>query len=777
MDPGSSQRLESLFARALELEPRERTTWLAGLSGADAALRAELDSLLGHLERSSRFLARPATEAAFSPVPPQRIASYRIVRELGSGGMGVVYLAEQDQPRREVALKVLRAGIRSPQALRRFEHEAVALARLHHPGIAQIFEAGTADWGSGPQPFFAMELVRGRTLGEHVRERACSVRARLELLAQACDALDHAHERGVVHRDLKPSNILVEVLADGAHVKVLDFGVARVTEVTDANVEGASRLTDGGQVLGTLPYMSPEQAAGDRSALDARSDVYALGAIGYELLSGVPPLDVLDRPLHEAVRIVCQAEPEPLASRGVRVDRDLETILSKALDKDPRRRYGSAGELAADLRRQLEHRPIHARPASRTYRLAKFTRRHRALVTGLALTFLALCGGLLATRHQAVVAAAERDRADDETRVARAVADFQRDMLARVDPERDGREVRLASVLDDAARALPGALAGQPAAEGGVRAMLGTSYQSLGLVVEAEQQLVHAVRLLTAARGAEHDETLRARAVAAGVAADLGRYDEAVHETETVWRAWSARHGRRHPEALILELNLAKLYLLVERGEEAERIARANLALRREVFGPDHAEFLNGLSSLGQLLWAQGRFEEAEPLLREAVETGAVVEGEDHPRTLQRRAELASVLIQTQRLEEAELLLRATIASGRTVFGAEHGELLAIEHNLGALLERRGQPEEAEDLFRRVIEVQERVLGPEHPDAWIARTSLAGLLYRQERCAEAEPLFAQVLADQQRVLPPDDPDLADTHAWLERTRQRLASGR
>ncbi len=777
MDPGSSQRLESLFARALELEPRQRTTWLAGLSGADAALRAELDSLLGHLDRSSRFLARPATEGALSPVPPQRIASYRIVRELGSGGMGVVYLAEQDQPRREVALKVIRAGISSPQALRRFEHEAVALARLHHPGIAQIFEAGTADWGSGPQPFFAMELVRGRTLGEHVRERACSVRARLELLAQACDALDHAHERGVVHRDLKPSNILVEVLADGARIKVLDFGVARVTDVTDAGMQAASRLTDGGQVLGTLPYMSPEQAAGDRTALDARSDVYALGAIGYELLSGVPPLDVLDRPLHEAVRIVCEAEPEPLASRGVRVDRDLETILSKALDKDPRRRYGSAGELAADLRRQLEHRPIHARPASRAYRLAKFTRRHRALVSGLALTFLALCGGLLATRHQAVVAAAERDRADDEARVARAVADFQRDMLARVDPERDGREVRLASVLDDAAQALPGALADQPAAEGGVRAMLGTSYQSLGLVAEAEEQLEHAVRLLTAARGAEHDETLRARAVLAGVVADLGRYDEAVQETETVWRAWSARHGRRHPEALILELNLAKLYLMVERGEEAERIARENLELRREIFGPDHAEFLNGLSSLGQLLWAQGRFAEAEPLLREAVETGAALEGENHPRTLQRRAELASVLIQTQRLEEAELLLRATIESGRTVFGAEHGEMLAFEHNLGALLERRGQPEEAEDLFRRVIEVQERVLGPEHPDAWIARSSLAGLLYRQDRCAEAEPLFAQVLADQQRVLPPDDPDLANTRAWLERTRARLAAQR
>lgn len=774
MDSGSSLRLESLFARALELEPRNRATWLASLSGADAALRAELDSLLVHLERSSHFLARPATDAAFLAVRPERIASYRILHELGSGGMGVVYLAEQDKPRREVALKVIRAGISSAESLRRFEHEAVALARLHHPNIAQIFEAGTADWGFGPQPFFAMEFVQGKMLSEHVRERACSVHERLTLLAQACDALDHAHGRGVVHRDLKPSNILVEIMLGGSQIKVLDFGVARVTDV---GVQTASRLTDAGQVLGTLSYMSPEQACGDWLAVGAESDVYSLGAIGYELFGGAPPLDVLGRPLHEAVRIVCDTEPEPLASRGVRIDREIETILFKALDKDPRRRYGSARELAEDLRRHMQNRPILARPPSRTYRLAKFTRRHRALVAGVSLTFLALLGGLIATRRQAVVAASERDRADDEAQVARAVAEFQRDMLARVDPEIDGREVLLADVLDDAAAALPGALADLPAAEGGVRAMLGASYQSLGLTSEAEEQFGRAVQLMAAARGANHDETLRARAGSASVVADRGRYAEALQETEAVLRAWIERHGRHHPEALILELNLSKLYVLVDRAVEAERITRENLELRREVFGQEHAEFLNGLSALGQLLWSQGRFGEAEPLLRQALERGSALQGEDHPRTLQRRAELASVLIQTQRLEEAEALLRATIEAGRAVFGEEHGEMMAFEHNLGALLERRGRAAEAEAQFREVIEIQGRVLGHEHPDAWIAQQSLAGLLFRRDRCEEAEPLFASVLAAQTRVLPADDPELSNTRAWLERTRLKLASKR
>ncbi len=773
MDPQSTRRLESLFARALELAPAERATWLASLSGADAELRAELDSLLTHLERSSQFLARPATEAAFVGARPERIASYRVLGELGSGGMGVVYLAEQDKPRREVALKVIRAGFTSPAALRRFEHEATALARLHHANIAQIFEAGTADWGFGPQPFFAMEFVQGRTLGEHVREHASSERERLTLLAQACDALEHAHGRGVVHRDLKPSNILVESRADGAQIKVLDFGVARVTDV---GLQTASRLTDAGQVLGTLPYMSPEQACGE-ALVDARSDVYALGAIGYELFAGQPPLDVLGRPLHEAVRIVCDTEPEPLVSRGVRVEREVETILSKALDKDPRRRYGSAGEMAADLRRHMQHRPILARPPSRTYRLAKFTRRHRALVVGLALTFLTLLGGLIATRHQAVVAAGERDRADDEARVARAAADFQRDMLARVDPEVDGRSVRLADVLDDAAAALPGALADLPAAEGGVRVMLGGSYQSLGLATEAEAQLVRAVELLKRARGVDHDETLRARAVLASVVADRGRYAEAVGTTEEVLQAWIARHGRRHPEALVLELNLSKLYALVDRTEEGERMARANLALRREVFGEDSAEFLDALSSLGQMLWAQGRFAESEPLLRQALDTGRTLQGETHPRTLQRSAELASVLMQTQRLDEAEELLRSAVEAGREVFGPEHAEMLAFRHNLGALLERRGQTAEAEALFREVLALQERVLGPAHPDAWTVQQSLAGLLFRQKRFTEAEPLFARVLAEQEGVLGPDDPECAATRAWLERTRQALAPQR
>lgn len=772
MDPRSTRRLETLFAHALELAPPERAAWLAGLSGDDAELRAELDSLLMHLERSSRFLARPASEAVLA-ARPERIASYRVLRELGSGGMGVVYLAEQDKPRREVALKVVRAGFTSPAALRRFEHEAEALARLHHPNIAQIFEAGTADWGLGPQPFFAMEFVRGQPLSEHVRERASDASERLTLLAQACDALEHAHGRGVVHRDLKPSNILVEESADGAQIKVLDFGVARVTDI---GLQTASRLTDAGQVLGTLPYMSPEQARGD-ARVDARSDVYSLGAIGYELFAGEPPLAVLGRPLHEAVRIVCDGEPEPLASRGVRVEREVETILAKALDKDPRRRYGSARELAADLRRHMQHRPILARPPSRTYRLAKFTRRHRALVGGLALAFVTLLGGLIATRRQAVVAAAERDRADDEARVARAVADFQRDMLARVDPEADGREVHLADVLDAAAAALPGALAGEPAAEGGVRAMLGGSYQSLGLAAEAEAQLARALELLGEARGAEHDETLRARAVRASVTADLGRYDEALRDTEEVLHVWSERHGPRDPETLVLELNLAKLYALVERVEEGEALARANLALRREVFGEQHPEYLDGLSSLGQMLWSAGRLEEAEPLLREALETGLALQGEDHPRTLQRRAELASVLMQTGRLEEAEALLRASIEAGRRVFGPEHAEMMAFQHNLGALLERRGRPAEAEALFRQVLEVQERVLGPEHPDAWTVRQSLAGLLFRQARFAEAEAHFARVLVEQERVLAADDPECAATRVWLERARERLAQGR
>jgi hypothetical protein len=325
-----------------------------------------------------------------------------------------------------------------------------------------------------------MELVRGSTLPRS-RRPAASTRERLRLFAEVCDAVA-THRRGIVHRDLKPANVLVDESSDAPQVKVLDFGIARIT---GSDVATLVSVTGTGQLLGTLPYMSPEQASSDAASLDPRSDVYALGVLGYQLLCDRLPLDVVGKPLHEAVRIVREDEPTPASRFHPSLRGEIETILGKTLEKDPGRRYPSASELAADVRRHLSDEPIRASPPSSAYILRKFARRNRALVSAVAGAFLALCAGLVATAWQARKAIRERDRANEasqrawnEGKRAQAIARFQREMLSRVQPENDGRDVKLADALDAAKAALPGDLAGDPAAEGGVRKTLGESYHA-----------------------------------------------------------------------------------------------------------------------------------------------------------------------------------------------------------------------------------------------------------------------------------------------------------
>lgn len=331
------------------------------------------------------------------------VARYRVLRVIGEGGMATVYEAEQDHPRRTVALKILRPGLSNPKLLRRFEQESQALGRLQHPGIAQIFEAGTADTGFGPQPYFAMELIRGRTLDAHADVCGLTPPQRLELVARIAEAVHHAHQRGVIHRDLKPGNIIVD---ESGQPKVLDFGIARAT---DSDTRATSQ-TDVGQLLGTLTYMSPEQTLADPLEIDIRSDVYALGVILYELLAGRLPYTAA-RTLPDTVRAIRDEEPVRLGLVDRRFRGDVETIVATALEKDRTRRYGSAVELAADIRRHLADQPIVARPPTTAYQLRKFARRHRALVSSAAAVLLVLLAGVITSVWQAAEAARERDRA------------------------------------------------------------------------------------------------------------------------------------------------------------------------------------------------------------------------------------------------------------------------------------------------------------------------------------------------------------------------------
>jgi WD40 repeat protein len=418
-------RVRALFDHAAELPPEERGAFLDAACPGDLDLRAEVEGLLacdaptGAGTQDGDFLISPLVRSPEEPAvlsPPPVLAPvlpcighYRLLRLLGEGGMGVVYEAEQDNPRRTVALKLIRPGLVAPALVARFTHEAQILGRLHHPGIAQVHEAGlTADG----QPYFALELIHGMPLDRYVRSHGLDVPARLELLAKVCDAVQHAHDKGVIHRDLKPGNILVD---EAGQPKVLDFGVARAT---DADLQTATGRTEIGQLLGTLGYMSPEQIAADPALIDQRSDVYTLGVIFFELLADRPPYNVAGLPLPEAARVIRDQDPSALGSINTVLRGDVETIVTRAMEKDRTRRYPSAGELAADVRRHLHNEPIRARPASAGYLLRKFARRHKALVGGVAGVVAALVTGLIGTLLFAFREAEQRRQAEHSARVA-----------------------------------------------------------------------------------------------------------------------------------------------------------------------------------------------------------------------------------------------------------------------------------------------------------------------------------------------------------------------
>ncbi|HZW08792.1 MAG TPA: protein kinase [Phycisphaerales bacterium] len=442
MTPERLRQVEAIFIAAVELPPSQRATFIAEQCRGDEGLRAEVESLLGHASGSVGMLDVPPVAApigaTFNYEPLQveatlpadrRLGSYRVLKFLGAGGMGVVYLAEQERPRRTVALKVIRGAMASRSLLRRFEHEAEILGRMHHAGIAQIYEAGVAETEQGPQPFLAMELVEGPPITDFAEARRLSTRERLELLARVCDAIHHAHQRGVIHRDLKPSNILVD--AHG-QPKILDFGVARAI---DAELQVTTMRTSVGQLIGTLPYMSPEQIAADPAEIDNRADVYALGVLTFEVLAGRLPFDLRSRSIPEAARIIRDESPTRLSTVDRTLRGDVETIVATALAKDKARRYQTAAELADDMRRYLAGEPIAARESSAAEVLRRSLRRYRGALAAGVLVLLALgaftaYASIQSLRSRALAMSESVARAEES--LARGQAEDQRRLATQL---------------------------------------------------------------------------------------------------------------------------------------------------------------------------------------------------------------------------------------------------------------------------------------------------------------------------------------------------------
>ena len=717
---------------------------------------------------------------------PEAFGRYRILRLLGEGGMGAVYEAEQEQPQRRVALKVIKAGMASPQLLRRFEQESQALGRLQHAGIAQIYEAGTADTAFGTQPYFAMEFIHGSTLLEYVKEHRLNTRQRLKLMAQVSEAVHHAHQRGIIHRDLKPRNILVNA---AGQPKILDFGVARATD-SDAQ---ATRQTDVGQLVGTLAYMSPEQVLADPLELDIRSDVYAPGVIAYELLAGRLPYNV-DRKLHEVVQVIRDEEPTPLSSISRVYRGDIETIVAKALEKDKARRYASAADFAADIWRYLDDEAIIARPPSATYQLQKLARRHKALVAGVAAVFVVLVGGIVASTWQATratraerSAVLERDRAvqaEEKTRLERdrataaeQTATKERDRAlnaeqaatsernravaaeARAVQERNRAvaEKQRADTEAATAKAINDFLQGDLLAQASVSAQARPETKA-DPDLKVRTALDRAAARVAGKFDAQPVVEASIRQTIGNTYKALGLYPEAQRQLERALDLQDRVFGKEHPDRLSTMNNLAEVYWSQGKYDQAKPLFTGALDARRRVLGAAHQDTLTSMNDLAALYWSQGQYAEAEPLFIQTLDGMRRVLGEEHPDTLSTMNNLA-LLYRTQgRLAEAEPLYTRALEARRRVLGEEHPDSLSTMNNLAALYWIQGKDSQAEPLFTRALEGMRRVLGDSHPDTLTAMNNLAQLYYRQAKFAQAEPLLVDVVALERRALGDEHPN-------------------
>lgn len=770
MTPERYQQVKRVFAEASALLPTERAAYLDRKCADDVDLRAEVESLLAHDEKSLPIRPRIARAEALANLAaggssarvglragpeslPKEIGHYRILREIGRGGMGVVYEAEQDNPRRRIALKAIRPGLVSEQLLRRFELEAQVLGRLQHPGIAQVYEAGAASvqTASGitvEQPFFAMEYVRGRPLGELLGREEFSTRARLELFARICDAVQHAHQKGVIHRDLKPGNILVD---ERGQPKILDFGVARIT---DADVQVTTLHTDVGQLIGTLPYMSPEQVAGDPHEIDTRSDVYALGVLGYQLLTGRLPYAVQDKTIPEAARTIAEENPTPLSAINRVFRGDLEAIVTKALEKEKDRRYQSASDLAADVRRYLADKPVEARPVTAWYQLRKFARRNRGLVASIAgisgllvvgtvvSTWLAIWAlgaeGLARERYTQAEDArklAEQQRHAAETEAARATAlgGFLVRTLQQVDPDlAQGRDVTLLrDVLDGAAHDIESELAAYPDVQADMHRVIGAVYRNLSRYDEAEQHYQAAYDLGLQLHGEDDADTLAALRGLAQVHWDRGELDEAEVLYEQIVATCTATLGPHHRDTLTARYDRAAVWGDQGRIDETDPELRDILAAMRAHLDPEDNAIYEVMNGVAVSALQRGQTtDQTEPMLRAVVRHWTEVYGPRHPRRLRALRNLAIVVKERGALEEAEALTRELLARHQEVFGEDHHDTIQLKINLASLLREKGDREEAESLIREAYEQAARVLGPAHPDTLIALTQL-GIILRQ----------------------------------------------
>jgi serine/threonine protein kinase/tetratricopeptide (TPR) repeat protein len=804
--PGETLDEKTIFNVARRIgSPDARAEYLRQACGADSGLRGRVEVLLHAYEEQASFLESPpvgATPTIDQPAaesPGAVIGPYKLIEPIGEGGMGAVWMAQQTDPvKRLVALKLVKPGMDSKQVIARFEAERQALALMDHPNIARVLDGGTTSTG---RPYFVMDLVKGVPVTKYCDDHRLTPRQRLELFIPVCQAVQHAHQKGVIHRDIKPSNVLVAQY-DGRPVpKVIDFGVAKAAgqALTDRTL-----VTGFGAVVGTLEYMSPEQAEVNQLDVDTRSDIYSLGVLLYELLAGSPPFtrkELEKAGLLEMLRVIREQEPSKpstklstadglpalAANRGTEpakltrlVRGELDWIVMKALEKDRGRRYETANGFAADVQRYLCGEAVQAVPPSTTYRLKKFARRNQPQVIAAGLVFVALVAGVVGTTLGLVQAnqAAEaervaRDDAVEQKRLAEQAAEEERQAKVREAQRADGEQK--AKLLADerrkeAERNLVFARKGNQ--------ILGSVFAGLDprKIAESGRPLQDVLREnLTAAvkelEGSAIGDPLEVAAMQNTLGWSLVALGESALAVEVLQKSLAtlkARRGPDHAETLTVMCNLGTAYKVGGQLDKAVPLYEESLKRLKATLGPDHRWTLTTMNNLGTAYVDSRQLDKALPLHEEALARRKATLGPDDPDTLQSMCNLATVYQDSRQLDKALPLYKETLSKWKKR-DPDHPDTLTIMNNLATAYVDTRQPDKAVPLFEETLEKSKAKLGPGHPDTLACMYNLT-VAYRQSgRPDKALPLLEDSLKKREARYGPDDPDTLGTMGALGKT--------
>ena len=750
----------------LETPADDRERVLDDVCGNDASLREEIEGLIAALESSPELMAKPAfvppdpeTMPSDQSIVGQVIGPYKVLSLIGEGGMGAVYHAEQELPvQRRVALKLIKVGMDTKEVIARFEAERQALALMSHSNIAAIFDGGTSGHG---RPYFAMEYVPGIAITEYCNQNRLTIEKRLELFLAICSAIQHAHQKGVIHRDIKPSNVLVCV-QDGKPVpKVIDFGVAKAINrpLTERTI-----YTQVGSFIGTPVYTSPEQAKLTGLDVDTRTDVYSLGVLLTELLTGCLPFDTAAllkngyAGLQRALQEDDPTNPSTLVSRmtgeearTVSADRsttefalrralrgDLDWITFKAMAKDRTRRYDTAAELAADVKRYLNRHPVLAGPPSAGYRLNKFVQRHRVGVIAGALGTAGLIVALVGLSMGFVVA-------NEEKAKAVRVSQFLQEMLEASQPEqaKGADTTYLQEVLERASRRVDQELVDQPTVAATIHHTLGGTYRSLGVTEKAKYHFDQALSIRRVQLGESHPDTLSSMSVLGLVAWEEGNYDQAETLVTSAMDLQVDTLGAEHLDTLASKNTLAMIRMAIGNLEGAKQLFEGVLVSRERALGAEDMRTLTTMSNLARANELSGNLDEAERLMRRVVSVGVQAHSERDPHTLVSMDILGAVLRQRGKLVEAESLHRKALAGGQEILGDNHVDTLGMRFNLARLLIEQDKLAEGEQMLRDTLEGVRSEYGSDNRYAMTTLHHLAECTHRNNKLEEAYELYSE----------------------------------